>query len=716
MKLILSVFSILSLAYFSAQTKVSDTLKQSDIKEVIVIAKKPTVESKTDRTVFNVANSSILAGNTSWEVLQMTPLISIDNNDNISAEGESVVVYVNDRKSIFTGKQLKDYLRTIPADNLMKIEVITSPSSRYDGAGEVINIVLKKLENEGFKGSATFNNAQNKKNSQYSNLNLNYHKGNFTQSFTGGYGDRTTILNNANDNFFFANNALTKIITKSTEEDKSPSFSSASEIELNDKNTIGLILEFYQNNKNSFSNALGNNYLDNNFQNSYLQNQNLFGYDQNVGNNLYYKFYDKVKNQILDINLGFNYNSTRDTNDHFKDFSDDPIPIGTRINANNENREYYLKADYSQNLGTTDAQLEFGGKANFRNNVIPYGYSNLINNEWAYDIKRSNDFHYAENLNSFYANLSKIYFKKLETRIGLRYEYIYYKIRQDVGDFEKTNSYGSFLPDLLLKYSFSDNYNLSATYNRYLARPSGGEFNPFLLPNDDGTFYRGNPNILPNPNNRIGLKLGLFRKYFLSANYSFTNQDYWDSYVLENGNTITMPVNFDGRSARYSFNFNTNQTFFKNKININFNFGYNYTDNSDFNRRNNLDVQNYLSNFNGSTNISYTNLFNKNINVNAFLSISTQNRGNTLANTPSIFHNLSITKIFTDSGIETTLRLVNPFSKLKFDTTTYAPIGTFRNHTELDYHGISITLVKRFGNQKVKESSKTDVEKESSGK
>ena len=340
----------------------------------------------------------------------------------------------------------------------------------------------------------------------------------------------------------------------------------------------------------------------------------------------------------------------------------------------------------------------------------------MTDNSFVYDLTRSNNFHYAENLNSLYINFSKTYFKKLETRIGLRYEYIYYKIKQDIGNIERTNSYGTFLPNLLLKYSFSDNYNLSANYNHSLYRPYFSEFNPFLLPNDDGTFYRGNVDLNPNPSDRIGLKLGLFKKYFVSANYSFTKQDFWDSYVVEDGKTITTPVNFDGKSERYSLNVNTNQTFLKNKLNVNLSFGFNYTDNSDFNLRNNLNSKSYITNVNGSSNISYTNLFDKNININAYISFFTQNNGNSLSNKPSVFHNISITKIFTNLGLEGTLRLVNPFSKLKFDTTTYAPIGTFRNQSQLDYHGFSFSIVKRFGNQKVKESSKTDVEKESGGK
>ncbi|RZJ28443.1 MAG: TonB-dependent receptor, partial [Chryseobacterium sp.] len=198
MRIILSSIVLLAAGLATAQTQ-KDTLKpkEKEIEAVTLVVRKPTVESKVDRTVFNVANSSILAGNTNWDVLRMTPLVSIDNNDAIKAEGESVTVYINDRKSVFTGKELKEYLATIPADNLMKIEVITSPSSRYESAGSVINIVLKKRDDEGMKGSITFNNRQNTKNSQYTNANLNYHRKKITQTLVGSYSDNTWVQRNS---------------------------------------------------------------------------------------------------------------------------------------------------------------------------------------------------------------------------------------------------------------------------------------------------------------------------------------------------------------------------------------------------------------------------------------------------------------------------------------------------------------------------------------
>ena len=698
-----------------SQTK-KDSTTQKEIKEVVLVGKKPTVENKVDRTIFNVANSSILAGNTTWEVLKMTPLISVENDETLKSEGENVTVYINDRKSVFTGKELKEYLKTIPADNLMKIEVITNPSARYESAGSVINIVLKKLENEGVKGSVSLSNTQNKKNSQYSNFNLNYHKKNFTQTLSGGYSNGEYVYSSTNENYIYANKSLTSVITDSNNLNKVPTFSSTSELELDSKNNIGLILEYFQYKYNNNANAFGNSYLDTVFQNSFTQNQSTNGDHKSIGSNVFYKYYDKVKNKIFDVNLGVNYYNEESNNEFILSQEIAPISSGSKIVSDNQNRNYYLKLDYTQPFEKSGINLEMGGKIDFKNNVIPNDYYLLNQNNWNLDHSKSNRFQYLENLNSVYTNVSKTFFKKLEARIGLRYEYIHYKIMQKVGSIEKTNSYGTWLPDILLKYTLTENFNISSFYNRGIWRPYYAEFNPFLMPNSNGTYSQGNMDLQPNPSNRVELKFGLYKKYYISTSYMFSNQDYWNTFYINDGKTIDIPINFNGAVKKYNVNFNTNQTFLKNKLNVNLSINYSYTDNSDFYAKNNIiNAKNYFSNIGGSSNISYTNLLNKNININAWIGIFNQHSGNSFANNTMLFHNISATKIFPKSQIETSLRLSNIFMSPKFDRTTFTEIGSFRNSNIWDARGISLTFVKRFGNQKVKENSKTNVEKDSGG-
>lgn len=713
MRSTISFLGLLSITTTFAQTQ--DTLKSKEIEAVTVIARKPTVESKADRTVFNVANTAILAGNTTWDIVRMTPLISIDNDDNVKAEGESVTVYINDRKSVFTGKELKEYLKTIPADNLLKIEVITSPSSRYEAAGAVINIVLKKRDDEGMKGSISLTNTQNTKNNQYGSLNLNYHRKSFTQTFTGSYSDNIFITKNSSKNTFYADNSVSMIDSESTYTGKNPSFSSTSEFELNDKNNIGLVMEYYRGNRTSQSDSFENNYLNDVLLNSFSQNNQSRTNSNTLGTNLFYKYYDKEKNRILDVNVGFNYDSQKGATDFTRQDATSASGELRHFENNNQNRNYFVKVDYTSPVGK-GGSFEVGGKADFNNNVIPNNYRVISNNS---SLENVNQFQYTENLNSLYANFSKTFFEKLETRIGLRYEFINYKIHQN-GNETRRDSYGTLLPNLLVKYAFTPNYDLSLTYNHNIWRPWYSEFNDFEMPGNNGFFYRGNVNLLPNPSDRIGLKFGIYKKYFLSARYTFTDQDYWTSYTQETQNglvkTISFPENFKGKVEKFYLSANTNQSFINNKLNVNLSLGWAYTDNSDFNTRNKLEgANNYLNFFSGSTNLSYTNLFNKNINLSAWLGIDNQNYGNSVANQYNFFHNISVTKIFPVSRIETSLQLMNIFKRPSMNTTTYTQIGTVQNYNRWDWYGFSLTFVKRFGNQKVKENTKTDVEKNAGG-
>lgn len=714
MKLLFASAGLLCSTFFIAQTTTKDTIKSKSIEEVKIVAKKPTVETKVDRTVFNVAESSILAGNTTWDVLRMTPLVSIDNNDVVKSEGENVTVYINDRKSVFTGKELKEYLKSIPADNLMKIEVITNPSSRYETTGQVINIVLKKRDDEGIKGSVSMTNTQNTKNNQYSNLNINYHRKNFTQTLIGSYNDNTNVSSTTTEANIYQDNEKRFINMNSFYRSKMPSVSSTSELELNEKNNLGVIVELFQN-KSASENTSTGEILKNEVPfNTYEIFQNEDSKYRMINSNIFYKYYDKVKNRIFDVNLGVNYNSDQGER-HYLRKETTPFSISNnRVGEDAEARNYYLKLDYSMPLDSVGSSFEAGAKFDFNNNIMPISYYGFKNG--AGEIQDGiNRFKYEDNLNAVYANYSSKFFNKLDVRVGLRYEYMTFKLHQITDNIEKKESYGRLLPNVLLKYTFTPNFNISTSYNYNLWRPWYSEFNPSRLPTSDGNFYQGNMDLEPNPYHRFSMKVGVYKKYFLSLNYAFTNQDYWTDYFTDGTALISTPDNFKGRSDRYSLNFNTNQTFFKNKLNVNVNLGVNYIDNSDFNTRNELKANNYITSFGGSANFSYTNLFNKNINFSGWLGVYQQNNGNSQGNNTNVYHNLSVTKIFTNLGMEASLQLNNIFLRPVFDRTTFSQTGTFRNINRSDWYGAALTITKRFGNQKVKENTKTDVEKNSGG-
>ncbi|WP_223284706.1 TonB-dependent receptor [Hymenobacter qilianensis] len=127
------------------------------LKEVTVIGQKPLYERLADRTVVNVEGSALAAGNTTLDVLNRAPGVTVDGSDNLALRGrQGVLVLIDGKRQPMTGTELADYLRALPADQLKSIELITNPPAKYDaqGGAGIIAINLKKDQRQGTNGSA----------------------------------------------------------------------------------------------------------------------------------------------------------------------------------------------------------------------------------------------------------------------------------------------------------------------------------------------------------------------------------------------------------------------------------------------------------------------------------------------------------------------------------------------------------------------------------
>src|SRR5690606_21181733 len=134
----------------------ADGSKQLD--EVVVRAERTTVEIKLDKKVYNVGNDLMVKGGTVSDILDNIPSVTVDVEGNVSLRGnENVKILIDGRPS--NAIKITDALRLIPADAIVKVEVITNPSARYDaeGGGGILNIILKKGKNQGLNGTMIAN-------------------------------------------------------------------------------------------------------------------------------------------------------------------------------------------------------------------------------------------------------------------------------------------------------------------------------------------------------------------------------------------------------------------------------------------------------------------------------------------------------------------------------------------------------------------------------
>ena len=151
--------------------------RQSALEEVTVQAQKPFIEVKADKIVVNVENSIVSAGTSVMEVLQRSPGVNVDNNDNISLKGkQGVIIWIDGKPTPMAGADLAAVLRAMPSSSVEKIELISNPGAKFDAAGSagIINIKTKKDQRLGLNGTANISYGQGKYPKYGAGTSINY--------------------------------------------------------------------------------------------------------------------------------------------------------------------------------------------------------------------------------------------------------------------------------------------------------------------------------------------------------------------------------------------------------------------------------------------------------------------------------------------------------------------------------------------------------------
>jgi len=230
-------------------------IKTTALKEIVVQAKKPTIEQKIDRTILNVDASPGNTGNSVVEVLEKAPGVSVDKDGNISLKGkQAVLVLIDGRQTYLTPSDLFNYLRSLPASTIEQIELMTNPPARYDAAGNagVINIKTKKNKTQGFNGTYSGSIGQGRYNRNSNSLQLNYRK-NKLNVFTNSSYSNWDGFNDLNIERTFrnSNNQVDAIFSQLSKEKSDQrnniNFKFGIDYQVNKKTNIGFVVSGFSN-------------------------------------------------------------------------------------------------------------------------------------------------------------------------------------------------------------------------------------------------------------------------------------------------------------------------------------------------------------------------------------------------------------------------------------------------------------------------------------
>ena len=188
-KVTATLFVLYASLGLAQEVKKDSTTPSKEIQEITIEGRKKLVEKKVDRIVFNVENSVKATGGDALDALKATPNVQV-RNENISITGKnSIQIMVNDKIIQLGGAELTNYLKSIASENIQKIEVITTPPSKYDaeGNGGLINIVLKKPKYDNWNTTLRSSYRQGMVASFRNGANFSYRKNKFSVLADLGY-------------------------------------------------------------------------------------------------------------------------------------------------------------------------------------------------------------------------------------------------------------------------------------------------------------------------------------------------------------------------------------------------------------------------------------------------------------------------------------------------------------------------------------------------
>lgn len=577
-------------------------LDVAQLEGVEVIAEKTTVEIRLDKKIYNVGKDLTVSGGTVSDVLDNVPSVSVDVEGNVQLRGnDDVRILIDGKPSAITGLNSTEALQQLPAESIEKVEVITSPSARYDaeGSGGIINIILRRSKLQGMNGAITANLGDPTRLGL--NGNLNYRTGDINIFTNTGYNYRNSPGNTFNDTQFFDQNGdFTNSLTENGERERIRKGVNANfGVEWYVNETASITQSIFIRNSDNSSETI-NNFSQ---QDSDLNTTNGFRFDAETEDDRTFQYsfnYDKKFNDSgHKLTYAFQYETSEEVEASL--IQQNGFDSET-VRTAEDQRRLFLQTDYVLPIGENH-QFEMGYRGDFNRLETDYDVAFIQPTIDELGITNpSNVLDFKETINAVYTQFgSKI--KKFNYLAGLRYESTRLIINQIESNDLNRNNFDGFFPTLNLNYEFTEKQSVSLGYNRRIRRPRSFFLNPFPSRSSPTNLFQGNPLLTPSFSNQVDFGyLNRFEKLTLNTSIYFQRATDVITFITEDtgedtffdGQQVSIlrrtPVNL-AKNDRYGFEFTTSYRPTKNwNINGNFNM-FNLITRGDFNGQN-FDAEN----------------------------------------------------------------------------------------------------------------------------
>lgn len=535
-------------AAFAQDVQKNDTTAGSsyDLEDLVVVADKPIVQSDGAKLTYNLQEDPSTKGNTLLDALRKVPMVSVDGEDKIRINGqENFKIYVNGKEDPSLSANYKNIFKAMPADAIVKVEVITEPGAKYDAEGTagILNLItITKNSTDGYSGSiqATLSKAQSG-GSLYGRMK----KGKLTMSANFDYANGRLVPQHS-DNITTLENTLSSDAGRQVNSMKQRvGFDYIGgglnlSYDLSDRDLITVNSNIYAvkgdllKDKSTYSSIIYN--ADNSIRGEVFRriDAQIANTGITAGTSWQHDFNGNGHKTILSYLFNHGYNKLEGNLFTEKSSGVSLADPYEKMLNKDFNNEHTIQLDYENPFGDGKHKLELGGKAVWRRNNTDSYNLNGDSGSTA-ELTDKSDLTQIQDIYAAYASYTGK-FGNLSANAGVRYEHTRMGINFHYGDTpDFLNHLNDVVPNAGLTYSFSYTSNLRLAYQMRISRPSLSQVNPFKQTFTPNQVTMGNPNLSSEKSNKVSLTYTNFGSVFggnIGIEYSSIDNSIAHTYTM----------------------------------------------------------------------------------------------------------------------------------------------------------------------------------------